>query len=241
MDGHDSMLQAFLAGDLESAGARRFDEHLLECEMCWRAVREDRAGRLAAQALRRQAPRGLTDRVAFAVEVAASTRPQGLPANAHSRLGWRLAGGGTVVLGVLVTMLVLLPGVRGNPHMPAAVQAVAHYAQALAPPAGPGRSQTGGRQTTPAEVGRPLYVTADGQRIVLRTWRLGDTEAVVAVSGRPFPMPSGATASSGGGMAWSARIGRLGLYCLNGRTSELVAAPVPSAELPLLAAQLPPN
>ena len=40
-------------------------------------------------------------------------------------------------------------------------------------------------------------------------------------------------------MAWSARLGRLGLYCLNGRTSELIAAPVPVGELAALAARLP--
>ena len=40
-------------------------------------------------------------------------------------------------------------------------------------------------------------------------------------------------------MAWSARLGRLRLYCINGRTSELVVAPVPAAELAGLAARLP--
>ncbi len=40
-------------------------------------------------------------------------------------------------------------------------------------------------------------------------------------------------------MAWSARLGKLRLYCLNGRTPELVAAPVPESELAALAARLP--
>jgi len=84
-----------------------------------------------------------------------------------------------------------------------------------------------------------VTVMAGGQRIVLRTWRLGRTEAVVAVSSTPFPMPARATGVSGRGMAWSARLGRLSLYCLNGRTSELVAAPVPATELAALAARLP--
>ena len=82
-------------------------------------------------------------------------------------------------------------------------------------------------------------MTAGGQRMVLRTWRLGGAEAVVATSGRPFPMPARGQRVTGGGMAWSARLGRLGLYCLNGPTSELIAAPVPSAELAALAARLP--
>ena len=238
MDDHDSLLDAFLAGDLGSADARRFDEHLLDCEACWKALRANRAGRLAAQVLRQPAPPSLADRVAFAVEVAASARQQELVAGAPGRLRWRLAGGGAVVVGMLVTLLVLLPG-RGTPAMPAAVQAVAHYALAIAPPAGQVRGLTGGQQAGPAEMGRPVAVVAGGQRIVLRTWRLGGTEAVVAVSQRPFPMPAGATGAPGGGMAWSVRLGRLGLYCINGRTSELVAAPVPAAELPSLAARLP--
>jgi hypothetical protein len=91
------------------------------------------------------------------------------------------------------------------------------------------------------EVGHPVTVTAGGQRIVVRTWRVGGTEAVVATSGQPFPTPASAQRGSGEGMAWSARLGKLGLYCVNGRTSELVAAPVPVAELAVLAARLPPS
>jgi hypothetical protein len=74
---------------------------------------------------------------------------------------------------------------------------------------------------------------------VVRTWRLAGVDAVVAVSGRPFPMPARAQGMSGSGMAWSARLGKLRLYYLNGRTSELVAAPVPEPELAALAALLP--
>jgi DNA-directed RNA polymerase specialized sigma24 family protein len=72
---HDRLLGAFLAGDLDLAAARQQDEHLLECEQCWRAVQEDREGRRAAELLRQPAPPGLTDRVAFAVEVAAEADP----------------------------------------------------------------------------------------------------------------------------------------------------------------------
>jgi hypothetical protein len=240
MDGHDQLLKAFLAGDLDPAEARRFDEHLLECERCWRAVREDRAGHQAGGLLRQPTPPGLTDQVTFAVEVAASApMARQRPARAGSRLRWRLAGAGALALGVMVTLIVLLlPGGRGTPATPAAVAAVAHYAQAIPAPARPSHAQSA-RRAAPAEVGHPVTMTVGGQRMVLRTWRLGGTEAVVAVSPRPFPMPAGAAAASAGGMAWSTRLGRLGLYCINGRTSELVAAPVPPAQLAALAARLP--
>jgi anti-sigma factor RsiW len=237
MDGHDRLLAAFLAGDLDAAEARRWDEHLLECERCWRAVREDRNGRQAAGLLRRPAPAGLADRVAFAVELAAGTASSQRRPRHGVRLRWRwLTGAGTLAAGLAVTLMVLLlPG--GRSGVPAAVAAVARYAQTIPSPA---QQEPGtGQQTTPVEVGRPVTVAAGGQRIVLRRWRLGGVEAVVAVSGRPFPMPASAQRASGGGMAWSARLGKLGLYCLNGRTSELVAAPVPSAELAGLAARLP--
>jgi anti-sigma factor RsiW len=249
-DRYDRLLAAFLAGDLGAAEARAWDEHLLECEACWRAVREDRAGRQAAQLLRRPAPPGLADRVAFAVEVAAGGRTAGRRARPGARVWWRagpgrrlrwswLAGAGALAAGLAATLLVLvLPGGGGSGSVPAAVAAVARYAQAIPPPAGDQHSHPGG-WAAPVEVGHPVTVTAGGQRIVLTTWRLGGTEAVVAVSGRPFPMPAGAQGVSGRGMAWSARLGRLGLYCLNGPTSELVAAPVPAAELAALAARLP--
>jgi hypothetical protein len=231
---------------LDPADAQRWDEHLLQCEPCWRAVREDRTGRQAAQVLRQPTPPGLADRVAFAVEMAAGApaaaqgqaRP---PARAPERgrpgrqLRWRLAGG-AVAAGLVATLLVaLLPGGRQAGSVPAAVAAVARYAQVIPPPSG----EQHPRRAAPVQVGRPVTVVVGGQRIVLRTWRLGGTEAVVAVSAHPFPMPARARGVSGRGMAWSVRLGRLGLYCLNGRTSELIAAPVPAGELAALAARLP--
>ena len=250
MDSHDRLLAAFLAGDLDPTRARRGDEHLLECERCWQAVREDRTGRRAAQVLRQPAPPGLADRVAFAVEVAADAGPvprwrsrpparARRPARHGRRLRWLLAGAGVLAAGTAVTLLMtLLPGGHQAGSVPVAVAAVARYAQPIPPPAGDQRSYSWGR-AVPVEVGRPVTVTAGGQKIVLRTWRLGGTEAVVAVSAQPFPMPARAQGVAGRGMAWSARLGRVGLYCLNGPTSELVAAPVPAAELVALAARLP--
>jgi len=249
MDSHDRLLAGFLAGELDPAEARRWDEHLLECERCWRTVREDRAGRQAARVLRQPAPPGLADRVAFAVEVAAAartaaqrrSRPRGRSwrRRHERRLRWQLAGAGMVAAGMAVTLTMTLPpGGHQTGSVPAAVAAVVRYAQAIPPPAGDQHSNSGGR-AAPVEVGRPVTVIAGGQRIVLRTWRLGGIEAVVAVSGWPFPMPARALGVSGMGMAWSARLGRLGLYCRNGGTSELVAASAPAVELAALAARLP--
>jgi len=241
MDSHDRrhrLLTAFLAGKLDPAGAPRWDEHLLECEQCWRAVREDRAGRQAAHVLCQPAPSGLADRVAFAVELAAAADTAQRHTRHGMRLRWRwLASAGALACAVAVTVAVLLPGGRETGSMPAAVTAVARYAEAVPPwphhGAGPGGS------AAPVEVGHPVTVAAGGQQMVLRVWRLGRVEAVVAVSAQPFPMPTRAHGLTGPGMAWTARLGNIGLYCRNGHTSELVAAPVPEAQLAALAAWLP--
>ena len=60
----EQRLVAFLAGELSPEEERRFDEHLLGCEQCWRAVQADRAARLALEQLRQPAPAGLQGRVA---------------------------------------------------------------------------------------------------------------------------------------------------------------------------------
>ena len=237
MNGHDRLLAAFLAGDLRRAAARKWDEHLLECEACWRAVREDRAGRHAAGLLRQPARGGLADRVVFAVELAAAgadtPRPRG---RVRLRRSW-LAAAGTLTLGLAVTLVVLLvPG--GRASMPAPVAVVARYAETMPPPAHRAGLGTG-EQAAPVAVGYPVTMTAGGHHIVVRTWRLGGTEVVAATSGQPFPMPPGGHGVLGAGMAWVAQAGTLSLYCLNGQTSELVAAPVPAAELAALAARLP--
>jgi len=92
MDSHDRghrLLGAFLAGKLNPADARRWDEHLLACERCWRAVREDRVGRQAARLLHQPAPTGLADRVAFAVELAAAGTIARQRPRHRMRLRWR--------------------------------------------------------------------------------------------------------------------------------------------------------
>src|SRR6266700_7091505 len=135
MDSHDQrhrLLTAFLAGELSLADAPQWDEHLLECERCRRAVREDRAGRQVAQRLRHPAPPRLADRVRFAVELAAA----GTSARRQPRHGmrWRwhwLAAAGAFAATVVVTVALLVPGGRETGSVPAAVAAVARYAQTI--------------------------------------------------------------------------------------------------------------
>src|SRR5262249_56747246 len=175
MDSHDRdhrLLAAFLAGDLDPATARRWDEHLLECEACWRAVREDRAGHQAAQVLRQPAPPGLADRVGFAVEMAAARTAaprQARPgirtrrrARHDRRLRWRLAGAGAVAAGLVITLMVLLlPGGRQASGVPAAAAPGGRFAPAVPPPPRGQHSYSGGG--APAGGGGPPAAGARGR------------------------------------------------------------------------------
>ena len=66
----------FLAGELSPEEERLFDEHLLACQHCWRAVQADRSARLALEKFREPAPAGLQGRVALSVALAANEAPR---------------------------------------------------------------------------------------------------------------------------------------------------------------------
>ena len=74
----DRQLVAFLNGQLPDAEEQVFDEHLLDCEACWQAVQEDRAGRLVLERLRVSAPAGLADRVTASVALAGKSPAAGV-------------------------------------------------------------------------------------------------------------------------------------------------------------------
>jgi hypothetical protein len=242
MDDHDPcqmLLAAFLAGELDCANAPRWDDHLLACERCWQAVREDRVGRQAAQVLRQPPPPGLADRLSFAVELAAAGTAARQPSRHRMRWRWRwpAAASALAAAAAASVALLLLPNEHEARRMPAAIAAVARYAEAV--PSTPKHAASSGWLTPPVKVGPPITLAAGGVRMVLQVWRLGQVEAVVAVSAQPFPMPATAHGIADPSMAWTVRVGNIGLYCRNGRTSELVAAPVPDAVLAALAGRLP--
>lgn len=227
MTSHEHTLAAFLAGDLSGADAIAFDEHLLRCEECWRAVREDRLARAALELLREPVPTGLADRLRFAVELAPA--PGRCPPSRSGRRGLRVG----VVAGVLAlagAALVMLPSRAATPSPVAAVVRLA--AVMPHPPAGPVTSAT-------EVLGSSATLVTGGQRLQLTYYRVHGVEALVAVSDQPYPMPANAHPLGGGAaMAWTAVRGHLGLYCLNGPRSILLVADLPTWQLPAVAHML---
>lgn len=226
MDRHESMLIAFLGGDLNADASREWDEHLLGCEGCWRAVREDRLGRAAAARLRESAPPELAERVAFAVEMAAA------PTRHRRPRRWVFASGGLLVAAVAAVIAMVFP-TSARPADPPEIAAVVDFAQDMPASA----TLHGTASDAPVPMGAPVGVVVGGAHVQLRYYRVGTVPAVVAVSDRPFPMPAGVGTLPSGDMAWTVTRGWVGLYCPNGNV--VIAAPVTVGELPGLASRLP--
>jgi hypothetical protein len=244
---------ALLAGELGDEERVELDEHLLTCSACWRAVQEDRAGRLALEQLREPAPAGLADRVRFAVELAPSepdavpaaehqpTRPSispptdpapsrgRHPRRAHRRLAL-LAAAACLLAAALAGSLAAVLGPSVAPDPPA-VRAVAAMALARSgPPVRLAATHTTERMVV---AGQPLLIGA---------YRVEGVLTVVAVSPRPFAMPASSRVVHGSSSgAWMATRGPVGLWCINdphGKHSMLVAAEMPAVQLPAVISRL---
>jgi len=255
----EERLAAFLAGELSDGERAAMDEHLLACALCWRAVQEDRAARLALEQLRRPAPAGLADRVRMAVELASrGTSPQqddapngprrlagrrhlflvpdhGVP-RAHrrasrSRRAVSLVAAACLIVTALTGGLVAALGTSSTPSDPQVVSAVVAMAGA----------RSGPPVRLAAEHGSEHMVIA-GQSLDLRALRVEGILTVIAVSPQPFAMPSASRVVSGSSSrAWMATRGSVGVYCVNaapGHHSMLLAAAMPVVQLSALAARM---
>jgi anti-sigma factor RsiW len=240
----EELLVAFLAGELSTGEERRFDEHLLGCEQCWRAVQADRTARLALEQLRQPAPVGLQGRVAASVALAATEAPQGPVLLGRHPVGGHLAPSllrraATRPHARLVAAACLLVVVAGGSFgwIAASRRAAPEPAQVAAVVA---MLTPGSAPTTALRAGEHFVIA--GQHLVVRAYQLEGTEEIVATSARPFPVPSTSHRLSGSSsQAWMATKGRLSMYGVNrrgGGESMFVVAAMPMAEMPQMAARL---
>jgi anti-sigma factor RsiW len=235
----EQRIVAFLAGELSCEEERRFDEHLLGCERCWRAVQSDRAARLALEQLRQPAPAGLQGRVALSVALAATEAAKGpvqisrhrapsLRRRAATRPRLRLVAAACLLVAVAVGSFGWLAASRSAAPEPAQVAAVVAM---MTPSGAPTRALRAGE-----------HLVIGGQHLVVRAYQLEGTEEIVATSAWPFPVPSTSHLLTGSSAhAWMATKGRLSMYGVNrrgGGESMFVVAAVPMAEMPQMAARL---
>jgi len=224
---HELPIAAFLAGELDASMARVVDDHLLSCDQCWLAVREDRAGRALAATLREPADPALADRIRLAVELAGPSLPRALR---RVRLaGGRLAGSAvTVAVAVVLTVLALLTGWprHGSAHDSAAVARVVALARHL-PPA------PGAPSLHAVPIDTPRTLTVGGQVLTVRAYAFDGGSVLVARSTRSFAMPADAHIPSSRTMRWTVTRGTVTVFCPH--ATVLVAGTEPAGELSALA------
>lgn len=264
----DERLGALVAGELSASEAAALDEHLLSCEECWRAVQEDRRGRLAVDLLREAGPPGLADRVAAVIglgtdqqETLVGLEPDtakavsedcgrdepgtGRPGRAgpfHRAVA--SPAGGWVSAARRHRLRTSLAAVLASGGLTAGLVA------AFASGGGPGdpaqvaavvvmASHAG---ATGAPTAAPRHLMVEGQEIDVHSSRVDGRLVEVATSARQFPMPSTSHVVAGSSQhAWMASRGSLSMYCVNrppGQQSMLLVAGMPAAELPQVAAEL---
>jgi anti-sigma factor RsiW len=223
VDCPDWRVAAFVSGELPTDEERAFDQHLLECEGCWRAVQEDRFGRAGAAALRTTAPAGLSDRVRLAISIAEDPSPR--ERSHRGRHWWTAFAGACAVILAVVLPLSLGSGPAADPPQIAAVMAMVQ-------PGTPSSSlQTG------------EHLTIAGQPMRVRAFVIDGGLVVAATSSTPFAMPASSHLLSGStSSAWMASSGSISLYGVNrlgsGRPSMFLVASMPIAKLPGIAVQL---
>lgn len=200
---------AYLASELGAAEVEAFEAHLVDCDDCWRAVREARRGRALAEGLRELAPAALRDRVRMGT-VEAGPAPRRRRRHRAGALG--LVGALALVAGLLWA------GAGGGPADPASVSAVVEAAAAPAPPA---------------------VLSAGGQEIAVVRGSLDGRPVTVARSDAPFDRPPGGRHIDGPASAWVARRASMTVVCIPGPGNVLVVADLPAARLIAWAEGLP--
>lgn len=203
---------AYVSGELSPRDIRRFETHLLECELCWREVQLNREGRRRAESSRESAPPSLREDVRAAVTLSAE----------GSRRRPRIALGALGIVAILAsaTFLILALG-SSTTQPPEIAAALASYRSQSMPVAPPKRSApdlssaglelTGSGSTHLGSMTSDLFVYREpsGARVL------------VFLSSSTFPEAAGATQTGSMASGWTARVDDLSLVCGSGPVSFL--------------------
>jgi hypothetical protein len=216
---HDpAAVLAYVWGELDPDANERFERHLVDCDLCWAAVREDAYGRAAAEAGRESVAPLVRDRTRFAVE-AESRRIS----PASRRPGRNVVALAAIVIFASTALWVAHLGRPGHAADPPPVAAVIH----LVGQAGAGLG------AAPA-----ARLVADGQVVSVTRLELNGSPVLLARSERPFPTPAGAQPMPSEDVPWVASRGPFTLVCFNRPHPVLLTARLPATQLTPLAARL---
>jgi hypothetical protein len=135
----ETVVAAYLAGELDRAARESFEEHLLACPYCWAELQAGRDGLAAVEVVRERAPDHLRRQVREAVWAAASTGAASRPGSGspvrRARRRVALAFAAASLAGASVAGGTLLLGREGDQPAPLAA-AVAGFREARLPGTG---------------------------------------------------------------------------------------------------------
>jgi hypothetical protein len=200
---------AYLAGNLSRRRKRLFEEHILECEDCWREVEAGRRGRAVAEAARELAPQSLRERVRASV---ASLENESTP---------RLWPRQTVLVSVALAALVVFALGQLRSSQPETIDAIltsfAEDERIGAP-----EDATLPRRLGDLELSSVSLGEIGGMEVVVHSYEDPAGHRVdVYQSSEPFPTAAGADHSIDG-RTWRANSDGLVLFCADEPTPSLV-------------------
>jgi Putative zinc-finger len=207
----------YLAGILDAAERGRFEEHLLECEECWREVRTAHRGRVLGESLREVAPQPLRERVRASVAAA-------------SRLDRRRRRRPKVAAVVAAMVLALVAGgilaaTRPGDQPAVVAAAVASYRTgglegSVASPARPSVRQAGGLRWRGARQGRLA-----GLPVVAHDYRdAAGRQLTLLLADRSFPEAVRAWHPPGAAI-WVAEVDGVTVLCADRPSPSLLVGP----------------
>lgn len=213
------VLATLLDGGTDDRERAELERHLLACDACWEAVRDDRRGRLAAEDLRETAPAALRDRVVLVTEACGPSRGRSRRPRRRIAPVAMCAGAALAAVGALSL------GQQGGSQArsgekPTIVSVVTRLA------------------SSPTAHPVPALLNETKQQASMSTTRSYGSSVVVARSPTPFAMPAGAVPMTSATSPWVARRGRVTLVCFNVPHPILVASVIPPDRLIPLARQL---
>ncbi|MDQ2727189.1 MAG: hypothetical protein M3Y91_04845 [Actinomycetota bacterium] len=200
-------LVTLVEGGGNASERSRLERHLLACDLCWAAVRDDRSGRLAVEDLREAAPATLRDRIVGATETSGATRCRHSRAPRRPRHRQATVAAVTAIVLAAAGAVTLRPlGSRDGGRDPTIISAVDRLAG------------------SPRKHPVPSALHDAGQRASISATTSEGATVIVARSATPFAMPAGAVPMTSATSPWVARRGQVTLVCFNTPRPILVAS-----------------
>ena len=212
----ERLAAAYVAGAQKPRIRRRFEEHLLECEECWREVGLARTGRTIAESAREVAPAHLRESVRGAVALSGASSAARRP----FRVGV-LAVAATVSVAALALVGVVVFVGHGQPAPIAAALAAFHSdATPVGAPASQAAPDLG---MAGLEVQASAHEMMGGFPVDAYAYRSSGGERILLLmSNEAFPQAQGAIVRSAPVTGWEAREGGVVIRCANRPHSYLL-------------------